>query len=54
LVNLIGIGVATLVVAASEKQLDRVRLTAELKRGPLFVEQLEASNRPIVEQSTAA
>ncbi len=53
LVNLIGNGVATLVVAASEKQLDRVRMAAELKRGPLFVERLEASNKPIVEQSTA-
>ncbi len=54
LVNLIGNGVATLVVAASEKQLDRAKLTAELKRGPLFVERLEASNKSIVEQSTAA
>jgi len=54
LVNLIGNGVATLVVAAWEKQLDRAQLTAELKRGPLFVEQLEASNQPLVEQSTAS
>jgi aerobic C4-dicarboxylate transport protein len=54
LVNLIGNGVATLVVAAWENQLDRVQLIAELKRGPLFVEQLEASNRPIIEQSTAS
>jgi aerobic C4-dicarboxylate transport protein len=54
LVNLIGNGVATLVVAAWEKQLNRVQLTRELKRGPFFVEQLEASNRPIVEQSTAS
>jgi aerobic C4-dicarboxylate transport protein len=52
LVNLIGNGVATLVVAAWEKQLDRAQLTAELKRGPLFVEQLEAANKPIVEQSS--
>jgi aerobic C4-dicarboxylate transport protein len=52
LVNLIGNGVATLVVAAWEKQLDRARLAAELKRGPLFVEQLEAAGKPIVEQST--
>jgi aerobic C4-dicarboxylate transport protein len=52
LVNLIGNGVATLVVAAWEKQLDRARLVAELKRGPLFVEQLEAAGKPIVEQST--
>jgi len=54
LVNLIGNGVATLVVAAWEKQLDRGRLTRELKRGPLFVEQLEAAGKPIVEQSTAS
>ena len=54
LVNLIGNGVAALVVAASEKQLDRARLNMELKRGPLFVERLEASNKPIVEQSTAS
>src|ERR1700761_1502493 len=54
LVNLIGNGVATLVVAAWEKQLDHVRLAAELKRGPLFVEQLEASNKAIFEQSTAS
>ena len=54
LVNLIGNGVATLVVAAWEKQLDRVQLTRELKRGPFFVEQLEARGRPIVEQSTAS
>jgi len=54
LVNLIGNGVATLVVAAWEKQLDRVKLTRELKRGPFFVEQLEAAGRPIVEQSTAS
>jgi aerobic C4-dicarboxylate transport protein len=54
LVNLIGNGVATLVVAAWEKQLDRAQLTAELKRGPLFVEQLEASNQPLVEQSTVS
>lgn len=54
LVNLIGNGVATLVVAAWEKQLDRAQLAAELKRGPLFVEQLEASNQPLVEQSTAS
>jgi aerobic C4-dicarboxylate transport protein len=52
LVNLIGNGVATLVVAAWEKQLDRARLVAELKRGPLFVEQLEAAGKPIVERST--
>lgn len=54
LVNLIGNGVATLVVAAWEKQLDRVQLKAELKRGPLFVEQLETSNKPIFEQSTVS
>ena len=54
LVNLIGNGVATLVVAAWEKQLDPTRLRVELKRGPLFVERLEASNEPIVEQSTAS
>ena len=54
LVNLIGNGVATLVVAAWEKQLDRGKLTRELKRGPLFVEQLEAAGKPIVEQSTAS
>jgi len=54
LVNLIGNGVATLVVAAWEKQLDRGRLTRELKRGPLFVEQLEAAGKSIVEQSTAS
>ena len=54
LVNLIGNGVATLVVAAWEKQLDRGKLTRELKRGPLFVEQLEATVKPIVEQSTAS
>jgi aerobic C4-dicarboxylate transport protein len=54
LVNLIGNGVATLVVAAWEEQLDRARLKTELRRGPLFVEQLEASNKPIVEQSTVS
>ncbi len=54
LVNLIGNGVATLVVAAWEKKLDRVKLKVELKRGPFFVEQLEASNKPIVEQLTAS
>jgi aerobic C4-dicarboxylate transport protein len=54
LVNLIGNGVATLVVAAWEKQLDRGKLTRELKRGPLFVEQLEAAGKSIVEQSTAS
>jgi aerobic C4-dicarboxylate transport protein len=54
LVNLIGNGIATLVVAAWENQLDRAQLTAELKRGPLFVEQLEANNQPLVEQSTAS
>jgi len=54
LVNLIGNGVATLVVAAWEKQLDRARLTVELKRGPFFVEQLEAAGKPLVEQPTAS
>ena len=34
LTNLIGNGVATLAVAASENELDRERLTAELARGP--------------------
>jgi aerobic C4-dicarboxylate transport protein len=53
-VNLIGNGVATLVVAAWEKQLDRVKLKAELIRGPAFVEALEAADKPIVEQSTPA
>jgi aerobic C4-dicarboxylate transport protein len=48
MVNLIGNGVATLVVAAWEKQLDRVALKTELTRGPALVEQLEADNKPIV------
>jgi aerobic C4-dicarboxylate transport protein len=52
LVNLIGNGVATLVVAAWEGKLDRSKLTLELRRGPAFVEQLEAEGKPIVEQST--
>ena len=34
LTNLVGNGVATLVVARWEKELDRVRLTEELRRGP--------------------
>jgi hypothetical protein len=42
------------VVAAWEKQLDRVKLKAELIRGPAFVEALEAADKSIVEQSTPA
>ena len=52
LVNLIGNGVATLVVAAWENKLDRTKLNRELKRGPAYVEELEAKGLPIVEQST--
>ena len=54
LVNLIGNGVATLVVAAWENKLDRIVLARELKRGPNFVEALEAEGLPIVAQSTKA
>jgi len=38
LVNLIGNGVATLVVAAWEKQLDRAKLRRELSAGPTAAE----------------
>jgi aerobic C4-dicarboxylate transport protein len=38
LVNLIGNGVATLVVAAWEKQLDRAKLESELDAGPAAAE----------------
>ena len=41
LVNLIGNGVATLVVAAWEKQLDRPRLKRELRAGPAAAEATE-------------
>ena len=39
LTNLIGNGVATLVVARWEKELDMRPLQAELKRGPVAAEQ---------------
>ena len=41
LVNLIGNGVATLVVAAWEKQLDRTKLKRELSAGPVAAETAE-------------
>jgi aerobic C4-dicarboxylate transport protein len=49
LVNLTGNGVATLVVAAWEKALDRDMLNRELMRGPAYVETLEAENKPILD-----
>jgi aerobic C4-dicarboxylate transport protein len=39
-VNLIGNGVATLVVAAWEKQLDRGKLKRELSAGPAAADEL--------------
>ena len=54
MVNLTGNGVATLVVAAWEKKLDKTVLHRELNRGPVYVEALEADNILIVEQSTKA
>jgi len=48
LVNLIGNGVATLVVAAWEKQLDRPRLKRELRAGPAAAEAAELV-QPVIE-----
>ena len=48
LVNLTGNGVAALVVAAWEGQLDREKLQLELKRGPGYVEELELEGKPII------
>ena len=48
LVNLIGNGVATLVVAAWEKQLDRPRLKRELRAGPAAAEATELV-QPVIE-----
>ena len=52
LVNLIGNGVATLVVASWEGRLDKATLALELSRGPRPVEALEAASLPIVDQAT--
>ena len=48
LVNLTGNGVAALVVAAWEGELDRDKLQLELKRGPGYVEELELQGKPII------
>jgi len=48
LVNLIGNGVATLVIAAWEKQLDRERLKRELRAGPAAAEAAELV-QPVLE-----
>ncbi len=48
LVNLIGNGVATLVVAAWEKQLDRGKLKRELSAGPAAAEAAELA-QPTIE-----
>jgi len=51
LVNLVGNGVATLVIARWENQLDSAVLAAELGRGPRHVEALEAANQPILKSA---
>jgi aerobic C4-dicarboxylate transport protein len=48
LVNLIGNGVATLVVAAWERQLDREKLKRELRAGPAAAEAGELA-QPAIE-----
>ena len=47
LTNLVGNGVATLAVAAWEKQLDRDQLNAELRSGPARAEADELAFRPV-------
>ena len=54
LTNLVGNGVATLAVAAWEKQLDRDQLNAELRSGPARAEADELAFRPVAPATAAA